>query len=466
MRKNISYIFIFLISITIGINNCYASSAKITRNSGTITKGNSVNVTVTINTDKPLVSIEGSLVCSGAVSKSFDLNYDDSSNSLTSKSFTYTLTPTSSGTITCYIVNTRVTHMGTSSWESLAADKVVITVNDPPVVSTNPSNNTSGNSNVIKAKEKSNNNFLTSLSVEGLKLDSDFDKEKLEYTVNVPAETEKIKINGQLADSKAKVTGLGEKEVKTGLNTIEIVVTAENGNKRTYTIKATVLELVPTIVNIDSNEYTVIKNKDELPKISEYYKEKEIKIGEESVPGYTNELLGYDLVALKDSKGNINYYIYNNNKYTLYKEYTFNGQTLEIIDKSVSNGKKVTFSYDGDRITAYQTVKLDILKNTYALDSDEITGNQFYLFYAKNIETGKESLYQYDAEEKTVQRFNAELLDMYKHNSDTYYIFLLIAAFINGLLLLIIGIVSIKKSKKKPNKKRTKKVLEEDDEEE
>ena len=97
---------------------------------------------------------------------------------------------------------------------------------------------------------------------------------------------------------------------------------------------------------------------------------------------------------------------------------------------------------------AYQTVKLDLLKNTYALDSDEVAGNQFYLFYAKNIETGKENLYQYDSTEKTVQRFNYELLDMYKENNNTYYMYLLISLLVIGILVLLMSLLLIKKGKK------------------
>lgn len=449
MKKKGLYLLIFLVMMMIGINDCFASSARITNNSGTITKGNSVNVSVTINTDKPLVSIEGSLVCSGAISKTFSLNYDDSSNSLTSKTFTYTLTPTNSGTITCHIVNTRVTHMGTSNWENLAADKTVITVKEPPVVTDNPSSG----GNTIKPKAKSSNNFLASLSIDGLKFDSEFDKEKLEYTVTVPALTEKIKINAQLADSKAKVSGLGEVSVKTGMNTFEVVVTAENGNKKTYVIKANVLELTQTVVKVDNSEYTLVKNKKELPTISEYYTQKEIQIDEEIIPGYYNQLLGYNLVALRNKDGEIQYYLYENGKYTLYQECTIGGKTLQILDKAIGQGyRKTAFNYGTNKIVAYQATKLDLLKNTYALDSDEITGDQFYLFYAKNIETGKENLYQYDSTEKTVQRFNYELIDMYKENSNTYYLYLLVSLLVIGILFLLIALLLIKKGKKK-NKK-------------
>ena len=234
------------------------------------------------------------------------------------------------------------------------------------------------------------------------------------------------------------------------------MVTAENGSKRTYVIKATVEELSPINVKIDKNNYTVIRKRSELPKISEYNIEKDITINDNIIEGYYNEKLGYDLVGLKDQTGNINYYIYKNGKYSLYKEHTFNGTTLQILDKKIDGYKQVEFLYDNDKITSYQEVKMDIIKNTYALDNNDITGNQFYLFYAKNVETGKENLYQYDAAEKTVQRYNTNVLDMYKTNSDTYYRWLLVSLIVITVLFILLIILSFKKTKKHTKSKREK----------
>ena len=152
---------------------------------------------------------------------------------------------------------------------------------------------------------------------------------------------------------------------------------------------------------------------------------------------------------MKDATGKINYYIYKNNKYTLYNEHTFNGTTLQILDKEVEKLKKTSFIYDESKITSYQEVKMNLIKNTYALDNNDITGNQFYLFYAKNVETGKEDLYQYDALEKTVQRYNMEVLNIYKNTSSTYYKYLIMSLLVIGILLITMGIMLVKNSKNK-----------------
>ena len=445
MRRKIIYVLTFIFTFCFGMMSCFASSAKINSNNSTITKGNSVKVTVTINTDYPMVSIEGYLKCSGAASASYNLNYDDSSNSLKIKTYSYTLTPESSGIITCNLQGARVTHLGSSSWESLAAGKLTVKVNDPPVAVVKP---------------KSSNSYLSSLTVDGYELDSKFDKESLEYSVTVKEGTEKIKVNAQLADSAASVTGIGEVSVSEGLNTFNLVVTAENGSKRTYVLKVIVKEYEPILTKIDNKEYTVVRKRKGLPVISEYFTEKDITIGEEVVEGYYNEKLGYEIVALKDNEGNIKYYIYDNDKYSLYNEQVFNGMVLRILDKEVEGGyKKTNFSYNNIKIDSYQEVKLDIIKNTYALDNNDITGNDFYLFYAINMETGKEELYQYDAVEKTVQRYNTLILDMYKERSDKYYLYLLCSILFLGVTIILFSIVFIcsnnkrKKLKKKSSNK-------------
>ena len=68
---------------------------------------------------------------------------------------------------------------------------------------------------------------------------------------------------------------------------------------------------------------------------------------------------------------------------------------LQVLDKELEDGyKKVNFIYNDDKINSYQEVKLDIIKNTFAKENNDIAGNQFYLFYAINVETGKEPLDQ------------------------------------------------------------------------
>ena len=82
----------------------------------------------------------------------------------------------------------------------------------------------------------SKNNNLSSIVVEGYELNEEFNKDTLEYTVSVPSDTEKINLNATVEDKTAGVSGTGEFEVSEGDNKFELIVTAQNGAKKVYTV--------------------------------------------------------------------------------------------------------------------------------------------------------------------------------------------------------------------------------------
>ena len=431
-------LYIFLLTLVLFTTKVYAYGYDLSVTSNTVTAGNSISLNIRVSDAAGKFTISSSNP--GVVSVSSSSAWIDNSSQ------SVTLRAIKEGSATISVTASDVTSYG---GENIGGTKsVTITVRG---AAQQKNNNT-------YTAPKSSNNFLSSLTIDNFKLNETFDKESLEYTLTVPSDTEKIKINAQLADSSATVTGTGEKTIETGLNTIELVVTAANGSKRTYKLNVTKEEEKPIIVKVDKQEYTLVRKRKDLPKISEYFEEKEVTINGETIEGYYNQKLGYTIVGLKDKKGITEFYIYKNNKYTLYKEYSFNGTILQVINKALKKGyKKTHFIYDSDKITSYQEVKLDIIKNTYALDNNDITGNQFYLFYAKNIETGKTSLYQYDALEKTVQRYNVEVLDMYKNNSSIYYKISIISSVLIVLLIATTITLIIVNKKKNKGIKRDKK---------
>lgn len=434
---------IFLITLILFTTKVYAYGYDLSVTSNTVTVGNSISLNINVSDAAGKFSISSSNSSVVSISSS-SAWIDNTTQSITLKA-------NKEGTATISVTASDVTSYGGDNVSGTKSVTINVKANSAPKSSGGGSNNT-------YTAPKSSNNFLSSLTVDNFKINESFDKESLEYTLTVPADTEKIKINAQLADSTATLTGTGEVKVATGTNNLEIVVTAQNGSKRTYKLIVTVEEAKPITVKIDKVEYTLVRKRKDLPKISEYFEEKDITINGETIEGYYNKKIGYTIVGLKDKKGNTELYIYKNNKYTLYKEYSFNGTILQILDKALKKGyKRTNFIYDNDKIPSYQEVKLNIIKNTYALDNNDIAGNQFYLFYAKNIETGKTSLYQYDASEKTVQRYNLEVLDMYKKNSNTYYKCLLISAAVIIVLLVTIITISVTKNKKNKEVKKDKK---------
>lgn len=87
----------------------------------------------------------------------------------------------------------------------------------------------------LPADTKNPNNWLSSLSVSGYTLTPTFDVSKdQEYTLTVPSTVSSITINASAVSSLATVSGAGKKSISTGINVINVTVTAENGDKRVY----------------------------------------------------------------------------------------------------------------------------------------------------------------------------------------------------------------------------------------
>lgn len=84
---------------------------------------------------------------------------------------------------------------------------------------------------------KSNNNYLRSLKVHGYDLTPKFDKQTLEYHINIPNNVDEIIIEAHTDDEKAKVNGIGKIEIKDNQNECRIDITAESGTVRTYLLK-------------------------------------------------------------------------------------------------------------------------------------------------------------------------------------------------------------------------------------
>ncbi len=88
--------------------------------------------------------------------------------------------------------------------------------------------------NVLKTDTRSKNNFLASLIFsEGT---IDFKKDIYAYTVNLAETVEKVNIMATTEDVKARIKGTGIKNLVLGSNEYKVIVTAENGELKTYTV--------------------------------------------------------------------------------------------------------------------------------------------------------------------------------------------------------------------------------------
>ena len=223
-----------------------------------------------------------------------------------------------------------------------------------------------------------------------------------------------------------------------GLNTLNIVVTAENGYQKEYKLNVNVKE-EPIIVRINDKDVSLVKQANALPQVSSYYSpstmEYKYEIDEEEktieLPTYYSEVTGYTLVGIKDQKGNINLYIYEDGKYTLYNEVSFNNNIViyEMDAKNIPQDyQKTNIDINDVNITAYQKDK----------------NSDYYLIYGMNVDNGNIGWYKYDKKESSIQRYDSALIDNLTIENNKYKKTIYVLGGICGFMLLSVMVLLIK----------------------
>lgn len=399
--------------------------------SSTVVVGNTVTVTVTLSSSTALGAWE------------FDINYDSSYLQLTSSN------AENNGT---YFVG-YVTGANTKSktytlkFRALKSGTTNITVGSYDVYAWDESSMSISRSNkklTLMTQEEleasySKDNNLKSLSVtvgeESYAIDPEFNADVLEYNVAVPTGTTMVNVEAVKNDSKASVDGAGEIEVTEGLNTIPIVVTAQNGDEKTYTLIVNVEDQNPINVAIDGKNYTVVKSATLLTAPASF-SETTVQIDGFQIPAFVNDAIDYTLVGLKDEDGKVALYRYLDGQYTLYNEFNSKSYTLVPVafDKELDY-IKTTVEING--------VSMDVYK--YSEDSNLVIIN------AINLETGKEDLYLYDPDSGAAIVFDETFIQDTNQTID-YYTYIIIAFGAALLLMLIVIFVLLHSTKKKQKK--------------
>lgn len=442
MKRIVKYFSLFVCMFIMSISYVKAAGYDVSVTSNTIIVGNSVTLKISAN------DLAGRFDFS--VSNSSVISMSSSSVFLDNDSKSITITAKSAGTSVITITPTDATSY---DGDAITGNRTItITVNNKPTSNPNTGGNSSGTSNTsTPVKKKSNNNYLSSLTVDGYSLDKEFKKDELEYSLVVESGTDKVIINAQLDDDKAKVTGIGEIALKEEDNKLEIKVTAEDGSTRTYILNVKIEELNPVEVTIDKKKYSIVRKEIDSIKIPNGYEKSTIKIGAEDILCYKNNKTKNILMILQDDKGNNNLYSYNEKtkKYTLYSSLTLGNTTLSIIDMPsnlVPKGyTKVSFKYDDTKLEGYQYIESN---KTYAAD-DGVKGSDFYLVYAINEKTGEKALYVFDKLEGTIQRFNSDLVKAYEDENNQYFLYMLISLILLAVSIIVLSVVLIKQKKHK-----------------
>lgn len=225
MRKRIFSILFALILLFAIKNTCSAANAGISCDTNA-TVGDKINISVTGSGVQWNLELK---VNGETIAKNSEVDNIDGNRNI---SFSGTYTPTAEGTLKVTLTGTVTEATDGSTVREFKEKTITIKAketgnNDNTTNSTKPSTTTKSSEARLKDLGITPNDF------------KGFKRDKYTYDVEVPNDVSKVNVYAKPVDSKAKISGTGNATLKEGKNSVSVVVTAEDGTKKTYTINIT-----------------------------------------------------------------------------------------------------------------------------------------------------------------------------------------------------------------------------------
>ncbi len=421
LKSGISTLILSLI-FALNIVLVEAASFSVSRSASSVSPGGSFTVTISASgAGKFSVSASNGSVSSSSV-------WVEGSASVSCKAG-------QSGTTTITVTAIDATGYDETPITGSKSTSVSIKSSSSSSSSSNSSSSTNHSTVTNEPKEpevkKSSEKNLSSLSISEGTLSPKFSSSKTSYDVSLTSETESLTISAKAKDGKAKVSGTGKKALKIGLNTFEVVVTAEDGSKKSYTINVNVEEVPTSYVNMGNTQLGVLKSSIgvEVPK---GFKETTVSVDGTEIRGWTNDQI--TIVYLMDENKNKSFYVYEDGKIVdqyrtitvLGKEYTILVIPSEMIEQDGLISGKVKIN--------------DLQIDGWSFKNEQL--KNYSILYLMN-DAGEKNLYMYEATEGTLQKYTP--VEEENDNTLTYVFIGTTALFVVSTAVLGYMYISFKK---------------------
>lgn len=429
-----------------------SGSTSVSVSSGSVNIGDTVTVTVKASGpsgEKANATMTLSYDSSVLQFVSCNTTYGGGGGSVmaTGESYTVTLKAVSAGNSSLSVsANDGVIFDSNEEMDSMSGSSASVTVKNAASTNTDSGNNSSSNSGTSNGNgtsaggngdsaantgettgKQSADNSLKELTISPGTLSPAFNGKTLTYSATVGSDVTNIAVSATPVNEKAVVESVtGNTNLKSGDNTIKIVVKAENGVTATYTVNVTKQGTssgettasdegeVETTEETDSSENTVTVNG-----ISYVIAE---NFATENIPADFSETTvnyqGADYRGVSYDKGSVvmlylvqdgaeestgSFFVYDSTRDTLYpfvkmvNEEHYVIALLPPVDYTMPDTMQQTqlTLADGSLVTAYQETQ----------EEGSEVESEFYTFYGVNSD-GTEGWYQYDSIEETYQRVN------------------------------------------------------------
>lgn len=245
---------------------------------------------------------------------------------------------------------------------------------------------------------KSGNNALSTLTVSAGTLTPAFDPAVTEYTLSLPQGTEKLTLTATPSDSNATVQGDGELTLQEGENTLPLVVTAENGDTKTYTVTAKVAQAPTLFLNFSGAKLGVVKDVEGVTPPTGFTAAEPVSQGGDTLPLWVDANGKHTLVYLVDEKGVAGFYLYSRTEGVLspYLPLAYGGTTY--IYTGIPSEKAAVPGLKAATVEAFSQTLSGWRYEDAAL-------SDFVVLYLMD-DGGQYGYYTYDTKNATLQRFS------------------------------------------------------------
>ena len=287
----------------------------------------------------------------------------------------------------------------------------------------------------------SSNNALSSLTVSAGTLTPAFDPAITEYTLSLPSQSDRLTITANPSDSRATVQGDGEISLQDGETSLSVVVTAEDGSSKAYSITVQVAQAPTLFLDYNGQRLGVVKDVSQVTPPAGFAPAKPITYSGDTLPIWTDVSGKRTLVYLMDEKSSAQ-------GFYLFSQATgVQSPYLPILCGSVTyiytDIPKELSSVPGLTLATVKAFGQTLNGWTY----NDASLKDFCVLYLMD-DAGSYGYYTYDSREETLQRFSGAV---FTDSGETLAVPMLYVYIAGGaalvLLILLIVFASVASSR-------------------
>lgn len=424
------------------VQTSFADGISISAGQGSVSEGKTVAFSITVPSGSEAwtysVSWSGNLTLESGDTAPMGFEGDNRTNQLV-----FRANSTGTGTVSISagsycIAGVDYDASGSASVTIVAADKPDDSEPAPAPTPSGGGDSSTGNNPGVSL---SSNNALSSLTVSAGTLTPAFDPAITEYTLSLPSRSDRLTITANPSDSRATVQGDGEISLQDGETSLSVVVTAEDGSAKAYTITVQVAQAPTLFLDYNGQRLGVVKDVSQVTPPAGFAPAKPITYSGDTLPIWTDVSGKRTLVYLMDEKSSAQ-------GFYLFSQATgVQSPYLPILCGSVTyiytDIPKELSSVPGLTLATVKAFGQTLNGWTY----NDASLKDFCVLYLMD-DAGNYGYYTYDSREETLQRFSGAV---FTDSGETLAVPMLYVYIAGGaalvLLILLIVFASVASSR-------------------